>query len=514
MSFYDLDPDVQQRRAFTRLTRYLRDYVHPFHPYLRKRYREAGVSAARIRTLEDFRRLPILEKKDLQSDTQSFILRPRVPGSPPAAEGMETESLPRGTLLRYAARALLNRPPDYMRLVRQDGLKERIRRRGLREWLPVHFHVSGGSSGEPTPVSFTSYDLNRVIAEMAALAIAHKNPKPGYLPFDITERKLVLFPGAPHIAFYGAVLAKVLVGSPSFETFGGGVIPTDRQIALFVRGGFSSVVAIPSYLVHWLRRAVVLRREGKVGPLSMLRRAILGAEPVGEPLRELIRDLAVEAGAPPGLRIVQSVGMTEMKWTFFECAERSGVHLNPRFYFWELLHPETREPVAPGDPGVLVFTHIGWRGTVLVRYWTGDLIKGGMVWNRCEHCGYSFPRIFPPICRAVQDFTKLKGARVDLGELVEVIRATPGVRHFQVSLESEDLTVEFSRDVLAITVVSEAGHATVQVEQQLRDRVKAFTEVTPDRILFEPDEETFERMLLSNPAGKARYVVERRAHRQ
>ena len=51
MNFYDLDAAAQQRQSFARLTRYLRDYVQPFHPYLRKRYREAGISLDRIRTI-------------------------------------------------------------------------------------------------------------------------------------------------------------------------------------------------------------------------------------------------------------------------------------------------------------------------------------------------------------------------------------------------------------------------------------------------------------------------------
>jgi phenylacetate-CoA ligase len=514
VNFYDLDAEAQQRQAFAHLTRYLRDYVGPFHPYLRKRYREAGIALDDIRTIEDFRRLPILEKDDLRSDPQAFVLRPNSPGGPPFTAGMETEPLPRRTIARYAAQAIVNTPTDHSFLVRRSTLRDRIRRRGLQEWLPVHFHVSGGSTGEPTPVSYTSYDLHHVVTEMASLAIDHKHPKPGYLPFDWTERKLVLFPGAPHVAFYGAVLTKVLVGSPSFETFGGAVIPTDRQIALFARGGFSTLVAIPSYLVHWLRRALVLQREGVVGQLTSLRRAVLGAEPVSEELRELIRSLARDAGAESVLRIVQCVGMTEMKWTFFECSERSGLHLNPKYYYWELLHPETREPVSPGEPGVLVFTHVGWRGTVLVRYWTGDLVKGGMQWTRCEHCGYTFPRVFPPICRAVQDFTKLKGARVDLPELAEVVRATPGVRSFQVTLDSEDAATEFSRDLLVITVVAEAGHDPATIDAVLRGRVKAATEVSPDRVVFESDPDVLDRRLFATPSMKAQYVVERRSHRQ
>ena len=66
-----------------------------------------------------------------------------------------------------------------------------------------------------------------------------------------------------------------------------------------------------------------------------------------------------------------------------------------------------------------------------------------------------FPRIFPPICRADKDFTKLKGTRVDLSLLVTTVQDTPGVRRFQVSLESEN--DEFSRDIVAVHVFGEPG---------------------------------------------------------
>src|SRR5438132_1156907 len=155
---------------------------------------------------------------------------------------------------------------------------------------------------------------------------------------------------------------------------------------------------------------------------------------MSEKLREIIRTLAHAAGADPRLKIYETLGMTEMKWWFGECNEHSGLHLNPRHYYWELLDPQTREPVGPGEPGVLVFSHIGWRGTVLVRYWTGDLVKGGLRWERCRFCGYTFPLLFGPVCRAERDFTKIKGTLVDLSQLIDCIRGMPGVRLFQAVL--------------------------------------------------------------------------------
>jgi phenylacetate-CoA ligase len=505
VSFYSLDPARQQELAFARTVNYLRDYVGRYHPYLRKLYRESGIDLSKIRTLDDFRKLPIIEKKHLQSDPLAFILRPKIPGQP---SDYDTEPLPKTTLLKYALQAATRFPRDPVYRVRHDPLRQRIRRIGSLEWLPIHTQASTGSTGEPTPMLFTSYDLNHVIREIAALVPQPKKPPPDYLPFDWGERRMSLFPGAPHMAFYAPVLTKILVGTSSFETFGGAIIPTERQITLFANGGFHSVFAIPSYLIHWLRKAVAMQKDGKVGPLKTLRRAVLGAEPVSEPLREYIRDLAQQAGAP-GLRIVQTMGMTEMKWTNVECSERSGVHLNPKYFFWELLHPETRQPVGPKEPGVLVFTHVGWRGTVLVRYWTGDLIKGGMTWDRCDHCGWTFPRIFPPVCRAEKDFTKLKGARVDLSLLTETVRDTPGVRNFQLFLESENQEA-FSRDQLIVHVIPEPAADPAAIESALHDRVKAATEVSPDKVVFEHDEHEFDKRLFARSSVKAEYVVERR----
>jgi phenylacetate-CoA ligase len=502
----------QQRKASAqRLFRYVRDYVEPYHPYLRRLYQESGVKLDRLKSPDDIRQLPIIDKNHLQSDPRSFILHPTVGDNAPAGNGFDTQPLRPMTILKYAAQALTNYPPEYWQLVRQSTLREKIRRRGLLEWQPIHTHVSTGSSGHPTPVTYTYYDLKHVVPQVASVFI---RPKKGYPPavvdFDFNERALNIFPGAPHLAFFVPVLAKMTIGLSVFETFGGAIIPTDRQLRLFVDGGFSGILAVPSYMLHWLRRAVALRADGKIGPLSTLQRIMLGAEPLSEALREEIRQLAISVGARPQVRILQSFGMTEMRWSFHECAEGSGMHLNPKFYYWELLHPDTREPVAPGEPGVLVFSHIGWRGTVLIRFWTGDLVKGGMRWERCPRCGYTFPRIFSPICRAVKDFTKLKGARIDLSALVQVVRDTPGVRHFQIALESESPEKKFSRDVLAVEVCAQPGQVHEELKRRITARLKDSLEVSPDKIIFTEDETELERRLFAKNQIKAEYLVDRR----
>jgi phenylacetate-CoA ligase len=510
VNFYKLDPAEQRRASAQRLFQYLRHYVGPYHPFLRRHYRENGVDLSMLSGADDVARLPIIDKTHLQSDPQLFVLRPAGPEGPPLPQGYETAPLRKSTLSRYLMQALLDRPRDYSRLVRPATLRQAVRRRALMEWQPIHYHVSTGSTGTPTPVMYTHYDFKHALAELTLIVPRPERPEPNRVYFDWTDRMMNVFPGAPHMAFFGPVLTKILAGLPSFETFGGALIPTDRQITIFAAGGFSSLIAIPSYLVHWLRRAAVLMEQGTIGPLTSLKSAVVGAEPLSESQRNYIRKLAIGVGAHPHFTLCQTFGMTELKWTGCECAEGSGIHLNPKYFFCELLHPETQEPVRAGEPGVLVFSHIGWRGTVLIRYWTGDLIKGGMHWERCSHCGYTFPSLYPPICRADKDFTKIKGTRVDLSMLVEVVRDTPGVRQFQIALENAAEDEELSRDVLVVHVTPERDGLPVEIEQRVRERIKSFTEISPDRVEFELDENAMNKQLFARNGIKAEYLIERR----
>jgi len=510
MNFYDAEPGKQQALALARLLRYLREYVGKYHPYLRRLYREKGISLQHLRTRADLLSLPLVYKDQLRANPGLFVMQPHVPGGPSLPDGYDTEVLKWRAIARYGLQATLNRPRDLSLAVRHPTLREKIRRRGQFEWLPIHFHSSTGSTGEPTPVGYTLFDIRNRVSELASLVIQEKRPNPNFPPHDWSERWMSLMPAAPHIAFYSSVLGKLGAGTPGFETFGGAVIPTDRQVELFARGGFSGLLGIPSYVTHWLRRAITLQKEGRVGPLTKLRRMLLGAEPISDTLREYIRNLALEAGARRPMKVIQTYGMTELKWVFYECAEGGGIHLNPKYFYWELLDPETRQPVGPEEPGVLVFSHVDWRGTVLIRYWTGDLIKGGMRWDRCDQCGYTFPRIFSPICRADKDFTKLKGTRVDLSLLVTTLQDTPGVRRFQITLDNEDQSAGFSRDVVEVRVLEEPGACRSEIEEAIRLRMKSMVEVTPDSIVFENDEAEFEKRLFSRNGVKADFIVERR----
>lgn len=510
-SFYRLDPQTQKRAAFRRLLRYLRSVVEPYHPYLRERYKAEGVRLDRIKDYADFTRLPVITKEEYRKDTRAFILQPKIPG----AEAMipyDTASLSLSFLARYFAQAVLNRPREFGHLFRKMAFLEgRVGRRIGMEWMPIHFHVSGGSTGEPTPVVYTYHDFRTVVPEVASTILLEPDePDPEKPRFEWSNRHMNLFPGAPHLAFFQAVITKMATGLSCFDTFGGQVIPTERQVQVFSEGKFNALNAIPSYLTYWMRKAVEMVQDGRISPMPHFTKVVVAGEPTSDSLKTFFKDMARKLGAHPKFEVTEGYGMTEIKWAFMECCEGSKIHLNPKFWFWEVLDPKTYEPVGEGEEGVLVFSHIGWRGTVFIRYDTGDLIRGGVVWDRCRFCGYSFPRLIGPIARAKKDFSKIKGARVALLELVETVRDTPGVRGFQIILDKEIEGDERSRDVLRIRVAPHPGTDRDDLSARLKARVKAASEVRPDAILFEDDHGKLEADLFQRTKVKADYIVDRR----
>ena len=69
----------------------------------------------------------------------------------------------------------------------------------------------------------------------------------------------------------------------------------------------------------------------------------------------------------------------------------------------EIVDPKTGEPVGEGQPGEIVFTPLDARGTVVLRYRTGDLIEGGLVYEPCPHCGRHLPRLVGRISRTFRN---------------------------------------------------------------------------------------------------------------
>lgn len=492
--FKDTSKQEQQALSFRRLQGFITDYVYPYSPYYRRLMGELGITPQDIRTPEDFRRIPITTKEDLVADLDAFTLQPRYPGE---ASTRGTEEIRPELMARYRHDASYDAPRD---LFGERSQEEKIRQEFRKEWQPIHFQMSGGTTGRSAVTGYTWWDLNHPFRRSTAWWYSlNGRVKP-------EDKWLNLLPAAPHLGIYATMILPILAAQPNFNTFGGKVMPTEKQIELAAGDSFAVLVAIPSYLIHWLRTARDLRRAGTVQPITTIHTVFCVGEPITDAYRAILKELLAEVGSVD-VQILNGMSSTELRSAgFYECSEGSELHLDPEHFYFEILDPDTHEPVPEGEPGVFVWSHVDWRGTVILRYWSGDYAAGGIQWGTCPGCKLTIPRLIGPLARAAKDFTKIRGARVELVELVDTIRGVQGIQTFQVLLEKSDPSDPFSRDVVRISVATPNPGA--DAERRVRDAVVRRTEVTPDEIIFE-DVTAIERRLFEKKL-KAEWVVDRR----
>ena len=167
----------------------------------------------------------------------------------------------------------------------------------------------------------------------------------------------------------------------------------------------------------------------------------------------------------------------------------SGFHLYPDLGIVELINPKTGERVPDGSPGEIVFTPLDARGTVVLRYRTGDIAEGGLTWDTCPHCGRHCPRLLGPISRVSEvrslSLDKLKGTLVDFNVLEHLLDDQRGVAAWQIELRKRnDDPLECDEVLLHVSADSSASEATLR--EHLMRRFHEVTELKPNAITFHP----------------------------
>jgi len=474
------DTGSWRHNSSVRLVDYWEKYLLRYSEY----YRSVGVS----NPLPDgdpweyVQSFPITHKKDFAGSEDAFLLKAKGPGAPKDWALADVESAGVTTRLTGSLRVDVEDPEEAFR----------------HEWLPIHFQRSGGTTGQALTTSYTQYDIFGPFRDSAEYLYRVT----GVLP---TDRVMNLCPAAPHLGIYATLILPLLIGQPNFNTFGGRVLPTGDQLLIADQFRPNAIIGITSYVGHWLRMLGTAVQSGQLAGLSSLRRVICVGEPVGTALRARLRDLA-NAGGARDIAVLEGMSSTEMRSAgFYECAEGSGMHVDDARFFVELLNPETRAAAEPGEPGILVWSHIGWRGHALARYWTGDYVARGLTLGECPSCGRYGQRLLGPISRYERDFTKVRGAIVEYTSLVEALQSVPQILNFQVILNKATPSDPASRDEMEILVGSEPNAVK---REEVVSAVRRASEITPDRVRFlGPDD--VERKLFARKL-KAELIIDDR----
>lgn len=420
---------AMRRLQARRLRRFLSRQVQPFSPHYRALWAEAGVDPRSLRKVSDLARFPFTTKQDLSANPRDFVLAPTPE-----------------TILRLGPARLAG-----LLLRRLTGGKGAIKRALQREYQPTSVFFTTGRTAGPTPVLLAPQDernldeSGRRIAEVLGLD-------------PLTERGLSAFPCAPHLAFWQVVACGRASGLMVLHTGGGRAMGTDAIVRLMERMKPSFIVGVPGYTLHLLRAAQAHM------DLSFVRLVATGGDVLTPGLRRRIEELI-----PREASVVSVYGFTESRTCWAECAPGTGFHTYPDMGVFEVVDPETGEPLPPETTGELVYTGLDGRGSALVRYRTGDIARGGITYAPCPGCGRTVPRFGPGLTRRADGLVKIKGTLVDLTVLADAITSDERVREWRAEItESGGLEIYAAMPENAC--------------DSLARRIRTATEVKPDRI--------------------------------
>jgi len=473
-------PDFWQAWQLRRLREYLKHRVLPFSAHYRRLFDEHGIQPDDIKTLEDWSRLPFTSKSDLtvsKDKQRDFVM------------------IPNQQVLKREPKVIINTIFRGMANTR-DRLE--------KEFRPVLLTSTTGRSSDPVAFLYSKHDLNNL--EVSGRRIMEVGRS------DKEYRHLNMFPYAPHLGFWQAHYAGLGLGTFMLSTGGGKSLGTEGNIALIEKIKPDVVIGMPTFVYHVLRQAV---EEKKHWP--NLKRIVLGGEKVPHGMRARLRDLCSQLGSL-GTYVISIYAFTEAKLAWTECPTlphegASGFHMYPDLGMVELVDPKTGEHVAPGSPGEIVFTPLDARGTIVLRYRTGDIAEGGLTWEACPHCGRRCPRLLGPISRVSEirtlNLDKVKGTLVDFNMLEHLLDDLRGIAAWQIELRKHD-DDPMERDEVLLHVTAEDGASQSALRDQIIRRFHEVTEMTPNAILFHTLDE------LRNRLGIGRLMKEEKLadHRQ
>jgi phenylacetate-coenzyme A ligase PaaK-like adenylate-forming protein len=478
MNWDRLSASEQRRIQNVKLRRFLTEVIAPFSPYYRKLFAEHKIDPLRIRTIEDLRHLPFTRKADLLPTSEQpekfreFIIIPDL--------------------------AVLKRRPQVIAAALWRG-RSVVERRFEREFRPIFLTATTGRSSMPVAFAYTDHDMGNLRTAGARLIQT----------FGATTkmRGVNMFPYAPHLAFWQVVLAGLEYGMLLVSSGGGKIMGTAGNIDLIDKIKPEAIIGIPTFVYHVIREA---HAQGRKWPQVI--RIVLGGEKSPQGVRRKIVALLQEMGARD-VRVCGTYGFTEARLAWGECppppGEWSGYHLFPDLGIVEVIDPDTGEVKGEGEPGELVYTPLDARGTVVLRYRTGDYVDGGVTWEPCPYCGRTVPRIIGKIGRASNtkelQFGKLKGTLVNFDNLQQILDDTAEIGEWQLEIrKAHDDPLDVDELILHLAPVN--GANIEQLKESIRKRFQTEIELTPNRIEFHSIEDMLKRIKLESSLKEVRIL--------
>jgi phenylacetate-CoA ligase len=328
----------------------------------------------------------------------------------------------------------------------------------------LRLHASSGTTGKPTVVGYTKKDLD-TWAGLMARSMACAGARPG----DVVHNAYGygLFTGGLG-AHYGA------------ERLGATVVPmsggaTERQVVLIKDFGARVLCSTPSYA---LNIAEVAERDGVDLRASALEIGLFGAEPWSEAMR---REIQIRLG----LKAIDVYGLSEIMGpgVAIECEAQDGLHGWEDHFLFEIIDPETGQPLPEGQAGELVITTLTKEGLPMIRYRTRDITRVSSA--RCS-CGRSHLRL-RRITGRNDDMLIIRGVNVYPSQIEAVLVGLPDIApHYQLVVSRRGNMDELAVEVEAAPSLHASADAYRRLAEQVRYQIKSLIGVTAEVTVKKP----------------------------
>jgi phenylacetate-CoA ligase len=269
------------------------------------------------------------------------------------------------------------------------------------------------------------------------------------------DRVFFAFSFGPFIGFWAAYEGTRKIGALSLP---GGGMTTEQRLQAMLDNDVTVLCCTPTYALRMAEEAERLQIDLRASPL----RATVHAGEPGASIPEVRNRIEQAFGA----RCNDHTGMTELGATGFTCQAQTGVHLIESEFIFEVIDPQTLQPVGPGGQGELVATNFGRAGMPLVRYRTGDLVQ--IDESPCR-CGRTFARLPRGILGRADDMVVVRGVNVFPSAIEGVLREFSEVSEFRIEVSNTRSMVEL-KVLLDPQPGSDLGLAE-RVASRLNDRL-------------------------------------------
>jgi len=397
-------------------------FLYENSPFYRRRFDRLGLAPTDIASVDDLSKWPVVDKSEMMEDA---LAHP-----------------PYGT---YSAMS-----------------DELWRQRG---WM---MFSSSGSTGVPRVFRYSQIDR-----EYWAWANARALYSMGMRSSD----SMFICSGyGPHVFAWGVQYA---LAKMNMAMIPGGGMDSQARAGIIDRFKPTILTCTPSYALHLGR---VMQEKGLDPAASSIRLVFVGGEPAsGIPnTRKRLEELW-------GAKLVEFYGCTEAAPHAggYSCSASADdptsitTHLMEDIQAWELVDPDSKKTVGPGERGLTVCTNLNSESSPQLRFLVGDYT----VFNTdvCA-CGRSHVRAVGAFSGRADDLINLRGIKMYPTQIEEAVRAVEGIGdEYEVVISTNDDGL----DVMNVRVEhADTGTADkVASEIKTRCEVRVGVEVLPEGTL-------------------------------